>query len=136
MWTDVVDLRDFYATSPGRMARRLLNRRLRAIWPDLTGQRVLGHAHAQFDLSGRIEKFLVFVRNHYDRLNEFPQCARITVGQQNFRASVFERIARGTDNYAPKVITERLDGNKDLDQPNYTVAWTDKGPYASADTTG
>ncbi|MEE8515034.1 MAG: methyltransferase domain-containing protein [Alphaproteobacteria bacterium] len=42
MWTDVVDLRDFYATSPGRMARRLLNRRLRAIWPDLTGQRVLG----------------------------------------------------------------------------------------------
>ena len=35
-----------------------------------------------------------------------------------------------------KVITEGLDGNKDLDQPNYTVAWTDKGPYASADTTG
>ncbi len=42
MWTDVVDLRDFYATSPGRMARRLVNRRIRAIWPDLTGQRLLG----------------------------------------------------------------------------------------------
>lgn len=42
MWTDVVDLRDFYATSAGRVARRLLSRRIRAIWPDLSGQRVLG----------------------------------------------------------------------------------------------
>ncbi len=51
-------------------------------------------------------------------------------------ASVFERIARGSGNYAPKVISERLEENKDLDQSKYTVAWTDKGPYASADTTG
>ncbi len=42
MWTDVVDLRDFYATSLGSMAQRLVNHRIRAIWPDLTGQRVLG----------------------------------------------------------------------------------------------
>ena len=34
--------------------------------------------------------------------------------------SVFERIQRGTDYYAPKVIQE----NK------YMVAWTDRGPYA------
>lgn len=34
--------------------------------------------------------------------------------------SVFERIRRGTDYYAPKVIREN----------EYTVAWTDCGPYA------
>ena len=42
MWTDVVDLRDFYDTSLGQVARRLIRRRIRAMWPDLTGQRVLG----------------------------------------------------------------------------------------------
>lgn len=42
MWMDVVDLRDFYESSLGGMARRLLRRRLRALWPDTRGMRVLG----------------------------------------------------------------------------------------------
>lgn len=42
MWTDVVDLRDFYATSLGQVAARMLRRRIRLMWPDLTGQRLLG----------------------------------------------------------------------------------------------
>lgn len=42
MWTDVVDLRDFYQTSLGQVARRMIRRRLREVWPDVTGQRVLG----------------------------------------------------------------------------------------------
>ncbi|MDA0997446.1 MAG: methyltransferase domain-containing protein [Proteobacteria bacterium] len=42
MWNDVVDLRDFYATALGRAAQRMIRARLREIWPDLTGQRVLG----------------------------------------------------------------------------------------------
>ncbi|HLO78005.1 MAG TPA: methyltransferase domain-containing protein [Magnetospirillum sp.] len=42
MWTDVVDLRDFYATSLGQMAKRMIRRQLRALWPDVTGMRVLG----------------------------------------------------------------------------------------------
>ncbi|MCH9052424.1 MAG: methyltransferase domain-containing protein [Proteobacteria bacterium] len=42
MWTDVVDLRDFYATSLGQSAQRLVRHRIRAMWPDVTGQRVLG----------------------------------------------------------------------------------------------
>jgi SAM-dependent methyltransferase len=46
MWTDVVDLRDFYATSLGQVASRMLRRRIRLIWPDLTGQRVLGLGYA------------------------------------------------------------------------------------------
>ncbi|MDA8230720.1 MAG: methyltransferase domain-containing protein [Magnetospirillum sp.] len=42
MWTDVVDLRDFYDTSLGQMARRMIRRQLRQLWPDVQGLRVLG----------------------------------------------------------------------------------------------
>ncbi len=42
MWTDVVDLRDFYATPLGRVARRAISRRIRAHWPDVGGLSVLG----------------------------------------------------------------------------------------------
>lgn len=42
LWTDVVDLRDFYAGSLGQVTQRLIRRRLREIWPDLRQQRVLG----------------------------------------------------------------------------------------------
>jgi len=46
MWTDVVDLRDFYATGLGQVARRMIRRRLRALWPDVSGQSVLGLGYA------------------------------------------------------------------------------------------
>lgn len=42
MWTDIVDLRDFYAGPLGRLARRLIARRLREFWPAVEGKRVLG----------------------------------------------------------------------------------------------
>lgn len=42
MWTDVVDLRDFYGDSLGQSAQRLIRKQLRALWPDVGGQRVLG----------------------------------------------------------------------------------------------
>lgn len=42
MWMDVVDLRDFYESSLGGVARRLLRRRLRQLWPDTRDMRVLG----------------------------------------------------------------------------------------------
>ena len=42
MWTDVVDLRDFYATPLGTMARRLVLRPVRRLWPDTRGLRVMG----------------------------------------------------------------------------------------------
>lgn len=42
MHLDVVDLRDFYETRLGLVATRLLRQRLREVWPDLTGMRVLG----------------------------------------------------------------------------------------------
>ena len=42
MWVDVIDLRDFYATPLGRLARRVVRRQLRGLWADVSGQRVLG----------------------------------------------------------------------------------------------
>ncbi len=46
MWIDVVDLRDFYAGDLGRITRRMVRRKLRTIWPDVTGQSVLGLGYA------------------------------------------------------------------------------------------
>lgn len=42
MFSDVVDLRDFYQTSGGRVAQRMIRRRIRAVWPNLSGQSLLG----------------------------------------------------------------------------------------------
>ncbi len=46
MWPDVVDLRDFYATSLGGVAARTVRARLRLMWPDVRGCRVLGLGYA------------------------------------------------------------------------------------------
>ena len=42
MTIDVIDLRDFYSRRLGIVARQLINRGIRARWPDAAGQRVLG----------------------------------------------------------------------------------------------
>ncbi len=42
MYTDVVDLREFYGSSLGHVAQRMIRRRIRSLWPDLTGRAVLG----------------------------------------------------------------------------------------------
>jgi SAM-dependent methyltransferase len=42
MLVDVVDLRDFYRSRLGQVARRQLRVRTRKVWPDVTGMRVLG----------------------------------------------------------------------------------------------
>ncbi len=42
MWSDVIDLRDFYDSSLGQAARRVLRRQIRTIWPDSHDMRVLG----------------------------------------------------------------------------------------------
>ena len=41
MWNDVVDLREFYDSALGQTARRMIRRRIRMIWPDLKGMRLL-----------------------------------------------------------------------------------------------
>ena len=46
MHLDVTELRDFYGRPLGRVARRLIGRRIHAIWPDVTGCSVLGIGYA------------------------------------------------------------------------------------------
>ncbi len=43
---DVVDLRDFYLTGLGQVARRMIRRAIRRVWPDLHGMRLLGIGYA------------------------------------------------------------------------------------------
>lgn len=42
MWTDVVDLRDFYASPMGTVAKRMIYRQVRRIWPVTTSLKILG----------------------------------------------------------------------------------------------
>ena len=46
MQLDAGHLVDFYESATGQMARRIILRRLRPIWPQLTGLRVLGYGFA------------------------------------------------------------------------------------------
>jgi SAM-dependent methyltransferase len=46
MWNDAIELRDFYGTPLGQMARRLIRRRARALWPNVAGMTVLGLGYA------------------------------------------------------------------------------------------
>jgi SAM-dependent methyltransferase len=41
MYADVVDLREFYLSPTGRVVRRILRARLRHIWPNCRGERIL-----------------------------------------------------------------------------------------------
>ena len=46
MWTDVLDLNDFYSRPLGQMTVRLLRARLRDMWPSVKGETVLGLGYA------------------------------------------------------------------------------------------
>jgi len=46
MFMDVIDLRDFYATPRGHVARRVLCRQVRDLWPNAKGETVLGLGYA------------------------------------------------------------------------------------------
>jgi SAM-dependent methyltransferase len=46
MPSDVVELRDFYRSALGQVARRMIRRAIQRIWPDLNGMRLLGLGYA------------------------------------------------------------------------------------------
>ncbi len=46
MWTDVVDLREFYDGPLGQLARRMIRRRIRLMWPSVAGESLLGLGYA------------------------------------------------------------------------------------------
>ena len=46
MWSDVIDLSEFYRSRLGQVARRLITRRIRQLWPNVRGLSVLGVGYA------------------------------------------------------------------------------------------
>lgn len=46
MWSDVIDLSEFYRSRLGQVARRLITRRIRGLWPNVRGMSVLGLGYA------------------------------------------------------------------------------------------
>ena len=61
MASDVVDLRDFYRSVLGQVARRMIRRAIQRVWPDLHGMRLLGIGYATpflSALSGDTERTL------------------------------------------------------------------------------
>ena len=46
MYRSVYDLKLFYNSKIGRVVRRVMQRRIREIWPDVTGMRILGCGYA------------------------------------------------------------------------------------------
>lgn len=46
MWTDAVDLRDFYRSSLGQMASRIIRRQIRDMWDNTSGMTVMGLGYA------------------------------------------------------------------------------------------
>jgi hypothetical protein len=46
MYTNAVDLKEFYDTVQGRVVQRLLRQHIRQLWPDVKGQRVIGLGYA------------------------------------------------------------------------------------------
>lgn len=64
MHLDVTDIRAFYETPLGQVARRLVRRRLRTLWPDARGRRLLGLGYAIPYLRpylGEAERVLAFM---------------------------------------------------------------------------
>ncbi|HEY9550131.1 MAG TPA: methyltransferase domain-containing protein [Kiloniellaceae bacterium] len=64
MWHDVVDLREFYETRRGQVARHMVRRAVRSVWPDVTGQRLVGLGFAAPYLRqfmGEAERVLAFM---------------------------------------------------------------------------
>ena len=64
MYLDVVDLRAFYASRLGVVARRLIGRRLAKRWPSLAGECVLGMGYATpylEELAGAAERVLALM---------------------------------------------------------------------------
>jgi SAM-dependent methyltransferase len=67
MEIDAGDLTDYYETPAGQVARRHILRRLRQVWPELKGQRVLGYGFAVPYLRpflGEAERVIALLPSH------------------------------------------------------------------------
>lgn len=98
MQADVQDLAGFYEAPMGQIARRAISRRLRLLWPDLTGQRVLGYGFAVPYLKpffGEAERVVALMPAHQGVIvwpQERPLCALGEEDALPFPDSLFDRI--------------------------------------------
>ena len=42
MYNDVIDLKAFYSSNLGQLARRLITKKIRMVWPDVRGMNIMG----------------------------------------------------------------------------------------------
>ena len=42
MYNDIVDLKNFYDSNLGHIARRLIRRKIKAVWPNISGMSLMG----------------------------------------------------------------------------------------------
>ncbi|WP_018699076.1 class I SAM-dependent methyltransferase [Amorphus coralli] len=64
MHLDAVEIRNFYLSPRGRIVRQILSAQIREIWPDVTGQRLVGLGHATPFLrpfKGEAERVMAFM---------------------------------------------------------------------------
>jgi SAM-dependent methyltransferase len=64
MPSDVVDLRDFYRTGLGQVARRMIRRAIQRVWPDVNAMRLLGLGYTTpflSALSGETERTIALM---------------------------------------------------------------------------
>ncbi|BBK34297.1 methyltransferase family protein [Stella humosa] len=119
MHADVVDLRDFYRSPLGQVARRMVNRRLREIWPTVAGLSVLGLGYATPFL-GRLaeeaERVVVCMPATQGVLAWPPDAPnRATIGEEGelpFPGQFFDRI----------LIAHALEGSEQV-RPMLREAW-------------
>ena len=89
---------DFYESALGQAARRMIFRRLKLIWPDLRGQRVLGYGFALPYLKpylGEAERVVALMPAHTGVVAWPPGRPLTVLGEENalpFADALFDRI--------------------------------------------
>ncbi|WP_339776534.1 class I SAM-dependent methyltransferase [uncultured Thalassospira sp.] len=119
MRQDVVDLHRFYATSLGQAARRLIRRRLRLMWSDVRGMRVLGFGYATPYLRpflGEAERVMAFM--------PAPQgCVHWPAGEANRVALIEETMLPLPDSSVDRILLVHLVEHSDSQRRLMRECW-------------
>ena len=119
MRQDVVDLHRFYATSLGQAARRLIRRRLRMMWSDVRGMRVLGFGYATPYLRpflGEAERVMAFM--------PAPQgCVHWPAGESNCVALTEETMLPLPDSSVDRILLVHLVEHSDSQRRLMRECW-------------
>jgi SAM-dependent methyltransferase len=90
------DPQSFYEEPIGQVARRMISRRLRLVWPNVRGQRILGYGYALpyiRSFVGEAERAVALIPAHHETAAVDPGC--VVQGEEDawpFVDSLFDRI--------------------------------------------